>query len=72
MEMTKNPRTAASAWAPELIAIAPSMSLHGSALPFAGYPTTGTPAAAAQHTGTTLAAVRKDDARVPEPRGRQR
>jgi hypothetical protein len=80
MGTTTDIRSAASPWAAvpvctEQFGIAPNASGHGSGLSFAGYPTTGATAstkvttAAPQHSAMTLAAVRKDDARVP-PRGR--
>ena len=57
----------------EQFGMAPTSPRQGSALPFAGYPTTGAMKAstvATAHAATTLAAVRTDaDGRVP-PRGR--
>ena len=60
----------------EQFGMAPTSPRQGSALPFAGYPTTGAmkastvATAGTAHAATTLAAVRKDaDGRVP-PRGR--
>lgn len=60
----------------ERLCIAPIASLQGRGLPFAGA-YGASPAAApapAQHVMTlgTPNVVRTDDARVPEPRGRQR
>ena len=51
--------------------LAPIAQLHGTGLPFAGYAAGMT--AAPQHS-TTLGnvAARKDDVRVPLPRGRKR
>jgi hypothetical protein len=54
---------------------APIASQHGSGLPFAGHAdvtATVTATAALTYAAPQLAAVRKDDARVPDPRGRQR
>ena len=52
----------ASACTREQFGIAPFSPLQGSGLPFAGYAA----------TGMTLAAVRHDDPRVPDPRERKR
>ena len=72
MKNTKNQSMAASPWAVsvgvsvgtrEQHGVAPIASLQGTGLPFGGYPTA--------HS-TQLAAVRKDDARVPDPRRHRR
>ena len=57
--------------------IAPIASLQGSGLSFAGYGAKATALSAdtqavAMTVTMTLAAVRHDDARVPDPRGRKR
>lgn len=74
MEMTKTLSMAASPLALSLcvreqFGTAPNASRQGSAMSFAGYPIPGASSAATAHATQTLAAVRKDDARVP-PRGR--
>ena len=57
----------------EQFGIAPNLSVQGSAVPsarlgFVGYPTGLT--TATTHDAQTVAAARKDDAQVPDPRGR--
>ena len=73
---TNTIRTAASPWGPpvcsrEQFGNAPFASVQGSGLSTAGYGTATAPGPDT-HAAMTLAAVRQDDARVPEPRGRQR
>ena len=83
MDKTTNPSMAASFWGPtaslaERFGVAPISALQGTAVPSADYPTAGLSGIGSGtdqltgHSAPTLAAVRMDDARVPEPRGRQR
>lgn len=64
-----NISTGTSAWAPLGMSASPAMSIapksqhQGSGLPFAGY---------AQDLAVVPTAVRTADAKVPDPRGRQR
>lgn len=51
------------------VTAAPNASRHGSGMSLVGYSITDASQAATAHATQTLAAVRKDDARVP-PRGR--
>ena len=79
MGTTLNPSTVASSGMRERFGSAPIASQHRSGLPFAGHTAvtaavtaTVTATAALTYAAPQLAAVRKDDARVPDPRGRQR
>lgn len=83
---TKTLNTAASPWGTsvstrERFGVAPESPLQGGGVPtarlagatFSGYGSnTGTAILTDKHAAMTLAAVRQDDARVPEPRGRKR
>jgi hypothetical protein len=69
-----SPSTAASRVG-ERFGTAPAAARPGTVLPVAGYAgvlATAAQAAPMTHAAPTLAAVRKDDARVPCPRGRTR
>lgn len=73
LKTTAAPTWGASACTRDRFGIAPFSSVQGSGLPFAGYGAQATVLSTGKSAAAmTLAAVRHDDARVPDPRGRQR